>query len=143
MLCSMSKAMHLVTTGATYPANYSLLNDLFSETVESPDRVLPRALAIADEIVKNTSTVSVALMRDLMYRNPGSAEATHLLDSRTIYEMFQSKDNLEGVKSFLEKRPPNFTATMQTDAPATWPWWEPVDTGRRAVAKGYHFKPKL
>lgn len=43
-------------------------------------------------------------MREMMYRNPGSAEGTHLLDSRVIYEMFGSRDNGEGVKSFLEKR---------------------------------------
>ena len=109
----MSKALHLTTTGSTYPASHALLNDLFSETMDRPDAVLPRALEIADEIVKNTSSVSTYLMKDLMYRDAGSAEGQHLLDSRLIYEMFSSKDNKEGVDAFLQKRPVKFTGTMQ------------------------------
>lgn len=138
----MSKALHLVTTGATYPANHPLLSSLFSETLAKPEDVLPRAIQIAEEISSNTSTVSTFLMRELMYRDAGSAEDQHLLDSRTIYEMFSSKDNKEGVKAFMEKRPVRFGGTMQNDAPAVWPWYHPVDTGNRPVAKGYTFGPK-
>jgi hypothetical protein len=78
-----------------------------------------------------------------MYRGPTSPEATHLLDSKIIYELFSSKDNKEGVAAFLEKRPVNFQGTMQNDAPASWPWWEPVAVGNRPVPKGYKFKPNL
>lgn len=78
-----------------------------------------------------------------MYRNPGTPEATHLLDSRIVYECFGSKDNKEGVAAFLEKRPVKFEGTMQNDAPAAWPWWEPIAVGNRPVAKGYKFKPNL
>ena len=140
-LIGMSKALHLTTTGATYPASHPLLNTLFSETLDKPEAVLPRALEIAEEIVNNTSTVSTNLMKEMMYRNPGSAEGTHLLDSRLIYELFSSKDNKEGVDAFLNKRQVNFTGTMQNDAPAAWPWWEPVETGNRPVAEGYRYKP--
>lgn len=140
---SMSKALHLTTTGATYPASHPLLNNLFSETLPTPGAVLPRALELADEIVKNTSTVSTYLMRELMYRDTGSAEAQHLLDSRVIYELFGTPDNKEGVASFMEKRPVNFQGTMQHDAPAAWPWYEPVDVSNRPVAEGYKFRTKL
>ena len=135
--------MHLTTTGATYPANHHLLNSLFSETLPSPEQVLPRALEIADEIAKSTSVVCTNLMREIMYRNPGSAEGTHLLDSSILYQLFGSKDNTEGVKSFLEKRPVNFTGTMQNDAPTAYPWWEPIDVGNRPRGQGYKFNAKL
>jgi len=140
---SMSKALHLTTTGATYPASHPLLNSLFSETLDKPDAVLPRALELAEEIVKNTSTISTYLMRELMYRDAGSAEGQHLLDSRLIYELFSSKDNKEGVKAFLEKRPVNFTGTMASNAPTFWPWYDTVNTGNRPVAEGYKRLPKL
>ncbi|KAM3425432.1 3-hydroxypropionyl-coenzyme A dehydratase [Cercospora zeina] len=142
-LIGTSKALHLCTTGSVYPASHPLLNSLFTETLPTPDAVLPRALELASEIVANCSGVSLHLIKELMYRGPSTPEATHLLDSRIVYELFTSKDNKEGVRAFLEKRATNFTGTMQNDAPAAWPWWDPVATGNRPVQKGYKFKPNL
>ena len=96
--------------------------------MDTAEQVLPRALEIANEVAGNTSTVSTYLMRELMYRGPSSPEATHLLDSRVIYDLFKGSDNKEGVASFMEKRPAVFTGTMGQDAPAAWPWWDYVDT---------------
>ncbi|KAK4551860.1 hypothetical protein LTR86_010856 [Recurvomyces mirabilis] len=142
-LIGMSKALHLTTTGSTYSANHPLLNTLFSETLSTPEAVLPRALEIAQEVAANTSTVSTFLMREMMYRDTGSAEGQHLLDSKVIYELFGSKDNKEGVQSFLQKRDAQFTGTMQNDAPGSWPWYIPVDTSNRPVAEGYKYNAKL
>jgi enoyl-CoA hydratase/carnithine racemase len=127
-LIGMSKAMHLLTTGATYPASHPLLSDLFSETLPNAADVLPRALEIAQDFVQNCSSVSWALNRDMMWRNPGTAEGAHLLDSRIIYSLYDTPDQTEGVQSFLEKRPVNFTGTMENDAPQAYPWWEPINT---------------
>lgn len=128
-LIGLSRALHLTTTGSVYPAEHPLMRELFSEILPTPEATLARALELADEIAKNTSTVSTKLMRDMMYRGPASAEEAHLLDSRIIHGLFGSKDNTEGVKSFFEKRPPNFTGTMTQDAPEAWPWWSQVDVG--------------
>ncbi len=125
-LIGYSRAMHLVTTGAAYPASHELLRELFSEVVEE-GRVLERALEVAGEVVANTSVVSTSLMRDLMWRGPGTAEGTHLLDSKVLLELFGGRDKKEGVDSFLEKRRPEFKGNMVENAPSVWPWWEPVD----------------
>src|SRR5262249_16391485 len=101
-LIGFARAMHLVSTGATYPASHKLFDGLFREVLERGEGVLPRALEITTEITENCSGVSWALMRDKMWRNPGTAEETHLLESRIMYSMFTSKDNKEGVKAFLE-----------------------------------------
>lgn len=135
-LIGFSRAMHLITTGATHPAGHKLYDGLFSEVLDRPEDVLPRALEIASEITENCSGVSWALMRDMMWRNPGTAEEAHLLDSKIIYSMFSSKDNQEGVKAFLEKRKVNFTGSMDRDAPSAYPWWTPVDVVERPKAKG-------
>ena len=127
-LIGMSRAQHLVTTGAVYPANHKLLDGLFSEILPTPEKTVERAIEIAEDVAKNTSIVSTRLMRDLMWRGPNSAEETHLLDSRVIYDMLGSRDNSEGIKSFFEKRSPEFKGTMLEDAPAAWPWWTPIDT---------------
>ena len=126
-LIGFSRAMHLVTTGSVYPAGHELLRELFSEVVPD-ERVLERALEIAKEVAENTSMVSTSLMRDLMWRGPGTAEGTHLLDSKVLLELFGGRDKREGVESFLEKRAPTFEGSMEGDAPGVWPWWEPIDT---------------
>jgi enoyl-CoA hydratase/carnithine racemase len=56
-LIGYSRAMHLITTGAVYLSTSPLFQDLFSEIVE-PGDVLPRALELADDISRNTSSVS-------------------------------------------------------------------------------------
>ncbi|TLD38707.1 enoyl-CoA hydratase/isomerase like protein [Venturia nashicola] len=131
-LVGLSRAMHLITTGATYPADHKLLDGLFSETVDTPEGVLPRAVEIAQEFTENCSSVSWALMRDMMWRGRRSAEEAHLLDSKIIYSLFDTKDNIEGVKSFLEKRKVNFQGNIADSAPSAYPWWEPINVVERA-----------
>ncbi|KAM5475450.1 hypothetical protein MauCBS54593_001139 [Microsporum audouinii] len=128
-LIGYSRALHITTTGSTYPAGHPLLKDLFSEILSTPEATVARALELADDIALNTSTISTSLMRDLMYRGPDSAEATHLLDSSLIYPLFGNKDNEEGVKSFFEKRSPQFKGSFNNpnDVPAAYPWWKQVD----------------
>ena len=125
-LIGYAKAMHLVTTGAVYPAAHELVRGLFSEVLPA-EQVLPRALEIADDVARNTSLVSTHLMKDMMWRGYASAEETHLLDSKILWELFEGEDKKEGVQSFLDKHPPKFVGTMDNNGPKVWPWWEMVD----------------
>jgi enoyl-CoA hydratase/carnithine racemase len=89
-LIGFSRAMQAITTGSTYLASDKVYDGLFAYTCERPEDVLPKALEVAEEVVGNTSVVSTYLMKELMYRDTGSAEGQHLLDSRVIFELFQS-----------------------------------------------------
>lgn len=89
-LIGHSRAMNAVTTGSTYLATDPIWSGLFAHMVDTPEGVLPKALEVATEVVKNTSAVSTYLMKELMYRDKGSPEGTHLLDSRILFELFQS-----------------------------------------------------
>ncbi|CAE7218348.1 hypothetical protein P3342_013243 [Pyrenophora teres f. teres] len=130
-LIGHSRAMQAVTTGATYPASHKVWDGLFAETCERAEDVLPTALRVAEDVVRNTSVVSTYLMKELMFRDKGSAEGQHLLDSRVIYELFGSPDNTEGVQSFMEKRQAVFTGTMENTNVTGYPWWMPLDTSTR------------
>ena len=48
----------------------------------------------------------------------------HKIDSRLIWELGKGADVVEGVTSFLEKRPPAFTMRPSADLPDSYPWWE-------------------
>jgi enoyl-CoA hydratase/carnithine racemase len=69
-LIGASRAIHLCTTGAVYPASHPLLNTLFSEVLLTPEATVTRALELADEVAQSTSVVSTKIMRDLIYREP-------------------------------------------------------------------------
>jgi enoyl-CoA hydratase/carnithine racemase len=134
-LIGHSRAMQAITTGATYLAGDKIWDGLFGELVDRPEDVLPKALEVAEDVVRNTSGVSTYLMKELMFRDTGSPEGQHLLDSRIIYELFGSPDNTEGVRSFLQKRPAEFTGSLESTNVTGYPWWMRLDTqGRSKVA---------
>src|SRR6202035_2876709 len=71
---------------------------------------LPTARALAKEIAAKTAPVSVALIRQMMWRMLGADDPmeAHKVDSRGIYARGRSADVKEGVVAFLEKRPAVF-----------------------------------
>lgn len=87
-LIGFFRAMYLVTTGGVYPPNSPHLGHLFAETLPEASQVLPRALELAKEVAENVSPLALYLNHSLMWRNPGAAEETHLLDSSVLYHMF-------------------------------------------------------
>ena len=132
-LVGHSRALHLATTGATYPAGHKLFGPLFTEICPTPESTLTRALELADILAKKTSTVSTKIMREMIYRCPPNVEEAHLLDSQMIYGLYGGKDNLEGVNAFLQKRSPNFSGQVPRHAPDGYPWWKQIDIGDKPL----------
>ncbi|MFP6746256.1 MAG: crotonase/enoyl-CoA hydratase family protein [Alphaproteobacteria bacterium] len=123
-LVGISQAMEWVMSGRVFPAEEALKGGLVSRVV-APDELLPTARAIAREIADNTSAVSVALCRHMMWKMLGADHPmeAHKIDSRGIRAMGQLPDAYEGVRSFLEKRPGKYTMKPSTDMPEFFPWW--------------------
>lgn len=96
-------------------------------SVHAPGDLMPAAQAIAAEIVDNTSPVSIALTRQMLWRMLGADHPmqAHRVDSRGIAERGRSADSREGVMSFLEKRPAIFTDRVSDGPPSIFPDWDP------------------
>ncbi len=121
----IAQAMEWVATGRIFQAEEALAGRLVSRVLP-PEALLPAAQALAAEIAENTSAVSVALSRQLLWRMLGADHPmeAHRIDSKAIFSKGRSPDAYEGVSSFLEKRPPNFQMKVSRDLPPFFPWWK-------------------
>ena len=91
----------------------------------TPEDLLPAGDSFA-RIADNTSAVSVALSRQMLWRMAGADHPmeAHKVDSRGIFAMGASPDVVEGIAAFKEKRAPRFGMKVSTDMPPFYPWWE-------------------
>lgn len=123
-IVGMQQALEWVMTGRVFGAEEALRGGLV-RSLHEPDDLLPAARALAREIADNTSGVSVAMNRQMMWKmlTADHPMEAHRVDSRGMRSLGQLADAREGVASFLEKRPPNFTLRPSRDMPDWYPWW--------------------
>jgi enoyl-CoA hydratase/carnithine racemase len=111
-------------TGRVFGAEEALEGGLISE-IHPPEELLPAAKRIVAEIAQNTAPVSVALVRQLLWRFGPATDPFDLLkvDGQFALTLGSSPDVKEGVTAFLEKRPPAFPGKVSSDMPDGYPWW--------------------
>ena len=121
----INKALEWTFSGRVFSPEEAKEGGLI-RSIHPADKLLEEANKIAQEIVENTSAVSVAMTRQMLWRLLGADHPmeAHKVDSRAIYELGQGGDAKEGVESFLEKRPPEFPSKVSEDMPEFYPWWE-------------------
>ncbi|MBB4155094.1 enoyl-CoA hydratase/carnithine racemase [Sphingomonas jinjuensis] len=121
----ISRALEWSMSGRVMPA-LELKDGGLVRDVLSPDELLPAARAIAAEIAGHTAPVSIALMRQMLWRGLEMSHPmeAHRVESRGILTRGRSADAKEGVASFVEKRAPHFPQNVTTDMPDYFPWWE-------------------
>ena len=122
-IVGISQALEWVYSADVLKAEQALAGK-FLKAVVPADQLLEEAYSIARRIAQH-SPVAIALTRQMMYRNaaqPHPVEA-HKVDSLAIFYTSLNSGK-EGVQSFLDKRPANFTQRTSTDMPPFYPWWE-------------------
>ena len=124
-LIGINKALELCYTGKVISAEEAKEIRLVSEILNQ-DKLIDRALEIAKEFTAESSQISIALTRQMMWRMLGADDPmeAHKIDSRAVFELGQSGVAIEVVNSFLEKRPPSFPGKVSKDMPSFFPWWD-------------------
>ena len=124
-LVGIQQALEWCYTGRIFGAQEALDGGLV-RSIHPQAELMAAARQLAREIADNTSAVAVAMTRAMLWRNSAQDHpmAAHRIDSRAIYRLSKSADAVEGVQSFLEKRPPAFPGKVSADMPDFYPWWE-------------------
>ena len=122
-LVGLGRALDWMISGRVFPAAEALTAGLVT-SLHEPDEVLPRAYELARELITKTAPLSVAVIRQMLYRmSPlDSPFPVQRLDSQLIAGCAQSPDAIEGIVSFLQKRDPEWTEKVSTDLPGYLPW---------------------
>ena len=121
-IVGITKALEWTYSAEIFKAGEAARHRLVSEVL-APEQLLPRAQAIAQVIANQRSPVSVALTRQMMFRNAAleHPREAHKLESLAMFYA-SAGDGKEGVAAFLEKREPVFTSQASA-MPAFYPWW--------------------
>jgi enoyl-CoA hydratase/carnithine racemase len=121
-IVGVPKALEWFYSAKIMDVEEALAGGLLQEIL-APQDLLGRARDIALSLVTNRSPVSIALIRQMTWRNWAlpSPNQAHEIDSLAVFYASLA-DGKEGVQ-FLEKRPPAFRSAVSKDMPPFHPWW--------------------
>lgn len=115
-LTNWGVALDLLLSGRTFLAEEAAELGLVKEVV-APENLMKRVLDYAEDIAANCSPASMAVIKSQVYgdatRDVGQANS---LAEVLLHEAMPRPDVIEGITSFLEKRPPQFPSLDSTDA---------------------------
>jgi enoyl-CoA hydratase/carnithine racemase len=121
-IVGVSRALEWMYSADILTADEALVGGLLN-SVHPARELLNVAYEMARKFTHHRSSVSTALIRQMVYRNSAQlhpAEA-HRIETLSVFYTAQN-DGKEGVAAFLEKRDPRFRAKVSTDMPPFYPW---------------------
>lgn len=112
-LAGWGVAADLLLSGRTFFADEAAALGLVKEVV-APEDLLSTALAYAEDLARNCSPASMAVIKRQLYGDAGDdVVAVSSRAEALMHESMVRPDLVEGITAFFEKRPPNFPALKQ------------------------------
>ena len=111
-------------TGELFGAEEALKGGLV-RSIHAPDELLTAAQALARKFAaSSSSSVATAVNRRLMWSMLGAQDPIDAvtLDLQCVGYLAAGADAQEGIKSFIEKRAPQFPLRPSKDRPPFGPW---------------------
>jgi len=124
-LAGVAVASDLLITGRTFDGAEAVTLGIATRVLPGDD-VLNHALAIARDIAVNVAPMSAALCKRLLWAgvdNGYTAREIANLETVLHHRVLGGPDAAEGVAAFLDRRPPNWTASVSRD-------WKPLPDAR-------------
>ncbi|MDA0988489.1 MAG: enoyl-CoA hydratase/isomerase family protein [Chloroflexi bacterium] len=105
-LVGLGVAMEMALTGNIYDANWALGKGLVNRVVPA-DKLMEEAMALASDIASNPP-ICVRSTKELLYDHDEDLLAILKKENDANIPLGDSEDALEAIRSFLEKRPPDY-----------------------------------
>ena len=108
-LVGLSNAAEILLSGATFDGNRAVMLGLGSRVLDADD-VLSTALELARDIAENAAPASVAASKRLLWDSFDlDRAAVGARETEIHLDLMRLEDAKEGVRAFLERRPPVWT----------------------------------
>jgi enoyl-CoA hydratase/carnithine racemase len=115
-----SRAADLLLSGRTFRGEEAAALGVASEA-HPAEEVVPRAREWARDVAANAAPVSVAIAKRLLWEGVTETPAETMAKEESLLDWIgKQPDAAEGVRSFLERRPPQWKLSVSTDLP-DWP----------------------
>ena len=115
-----SRAADLLLSGRTIRGEEAAVLGLASEALAAKD-VVPRAREWARDVAVNAAPTSVAIAKRLLWEGVTETPRDTMAKEKPLLAWVgKQADAAEGVRSFLERRPPEWKLSASTDLPE-WP----------------------
>ena len=126
-LVGVSQAAEWVYSGRVFNAPEALAGGLVKAVVPN-DQLMAEAKKLAAEFAES-APMSVALARQMLWKGLVADHPMymHRVDSRAVQWTGAQPDAREGVASFLEKRPAEFSGSVSAGLPDVFPDWVEPD----------------
>jgi enoyl-CoA hydratase/carnithine racemase len=118
-ITGLACAAEILLTGRSFRGEEAVRLGIASRALPAPE-VLPACVEIARDIAANTAPLSVAFAKRLLWRSFAlEAHEVGRLETELHLHLMGKPDAIEGVRAFLERRPPRWQQSVGRD----WPGW--------------------